>query len=421
MKTANPTHYDVLGIQHDADTTEVKRAFRKIAARSHPDTAGESMQHVFRLAQAAYDVLVNPEARAAYDRELAGAGPATTPSPGNVPHPEATVPPAVAPDPPAREPGDPDEFVDRSKLPKFAAGGLLLWAICLLALAFTETPHPWLVENDIDMPRGAGSVLAAGVSLLALHGALSREGWRGYAWAPLAAVVLGFGTAVAFILHHGAPIPMLLASVIGAAALVLSVLVVRRYKLLLLMGLWGRKGARAASYPEPDGETDATAPEARRHTYEALKPLLDLPGTRILSNVPAGAGGSAGHLVINGDRAAVVDSRTVSHWYRDWTGANLEEDFRRTNLSVHTTLHGDVAAFRYAGETAGWLVLYPAAAGSLKLQSAGDVQLRAASAADAAAEIAAWFRGGDRFGTFDPEFVYRIVNAGRSPLRRPPA
>lgn len=60
--------YEVLGISPDADDDELRAAYRREARRWHPDVnpapeAGERM----RLAGLAYQLLTNPEARAAYD------------------------------------------------------------------------------------------------------------------------------------------------------------------------------------------------------------------------------------------------------------------------------------------------------------------------------------------------------------------
>jgi hypothetical protein len=62
--------YDVLGIRDDATPDEVKKAYRKLAAKTHPDRNGEDMTPLFRSVQEAYETLSNPLKRAAYDREL---------------------------------------------------------------------------------------------------------------------------------------------------------------------------------------------------------------------------------------------------------------------------------------------------------------------------------------------------------------
>jgi molecular chaperone DnaJ len=62
-------YYEVLGIDRDATEEEIRRAFRKLAFKYHPDhnhedRAGERFKEV----NEAYEVLSDPDKRAAYDR-----------------------------------------------------------------------------------------------------------------------------------------------------------------------------------------------------------------------------------------------------------------------------------------------------------------------------------------------------------------
>lgn len=63
-------YYKVLGVGRDASTEEIKKAFRRIARETHPDTnpgdAGAEAR--FREAAEAYEVLSDPERRARHDR-----------------------------------------------------------------------------------------------------------------------------------------------------------------------------------------------------------------------------------------------------------------------------------------------------------------------------------------------------------------
>lgn len=63
-------YYEILGVDRDASSQEIKRAFRRIARESHPDAnPGDSeAENRFRLAAEAYEVLSDPQRRAAYDR-----------------------------------------------------------------------------------------------------------------------------------------------------------------------------------------------------------------------------------------------------------------------------------------------------------------------------------------------------------------
>ena len=63
-------YYDVLGVTADADAAEIKRAYRQLARRYHPDISGEDRAATFREVARAYEVLRNPERRRTYDAVL---------------------------------------------------------------------------------------------------------------------------------------------------------------------------------------------------------------------------------------------------------------------------------------------------------------------------------------------------------------
>ncbi|HWU25757.1 MAG TPA: DnaJ domain-containing protein, partial [Rhizomicrobium sp.] len=62
--------YSVLGITKSASDTEIKKAFRALAKKHHPDTKGgdKDAQKRFQEISAAYDILGDKEKRAKFDR-----------------------------------------------------------------------------------------------------------------------------------------------------------------------------------------------------------------------------------------------------------------------------------------------------------------------------------------------------------------
>jgi len=62
-------YYEVLGVTRGADANEVKRAYRKLARKYHPDVSKEkNAENKFKEVQEAYEVLRDAEKRAAYDQ-----------------------------------------------------------------------------------------------------------------------------------------------------------------------------------------------------------------------------------------------------------------------------------------------------------------------------------------------------------------
>jgi molecular chaperone DnaJ len=63
-------YYEVLGVSRDADATELKRAYRKLALDLHPDRnpGDREAEARFKEASEAYQVLSDPEKRGLYDR-----------------------------------------------------------------------------------------------------------------------------------------------------------------------------------------------------------------------------------------------------------------------------------------------------------------------------------------------------------------
>jgi len=70
MATKKRDYYEVLGIAQNAAEEEIKRAYRKLAVKFHPDKNPDDphAEEKFKELGEAYDVLMDPNKRAAYDR-----------------------------------------------------------------------------------------------------------------------------------------------------------------------------------------------------------------------------------------------------------------------------------------------------------------------------------------------------------------
>ena len=63
-------YYEVLGVDKNTDDKDIKKAYRRVAMKYHPDRNPDDpdADHKFKEATEAYDILMDAEKRAAYDR-----------------------------------------------------------------------------------------------------------------------------------------------------------------------------------------------------------------------------------------------------------------------------------------------------------------------------------------------------------------
>ncbi|TFY76668.1 hypothetical protein EWM64_g7347, partial [Hericium alpestre] len=80
-------YYKLLGIKRDANDDEIKKAYRKMALKWHPDRnqGSEEASHKFKEMSEAFEVLSDKQKRTIYDQfgeeGLKGAGPGAGPPP----------------------------------------------------------------------------------------------------------------------------------------------------------------------------------------------------------------------------------------------------------------------------------------------------------------------------------------------------
>jgi curved DNA-binding protein CbpA len=68
--TSKRDYYEVLGVEREASEEDIKRAYRKLAVKFHPDKnpGDQAAEDQFKELGEAYEALIDPQKRAAYDR-----------------------------------------------------------------------------------------------------------------------------------------------------------------------------------------------------------------------------------------------------------------------------------------------------------------------------------------------------------------
>lgn len=86
--TAEKTHYEVLELAIDAKPIDIKKAYRRLALKYHPDRNRGSVESTekFKLISEAYSVLSNPQSRRSYDTALKNPSSAASPRRSNSNH-----------------------------------------------------------------------------------------------------------------------------------------------------------------------------------------------------------------------------------------------------------------------------------------------------------------------------------------------
>src|SRR5437868_7717159 len=85
MAAKKRDYYEILGVNRDSSEEDIKKAYRKLAMKFHPDRNPDAKdaEDKFKEAKEAYEILCEPDKRGAYDAyghagvnpQMGGAGP----------------------------------------------------------------------------------------------------------------------------------------------------------------------------------------------------------------------------------------------------------------------------------------------------------------------------------------------------------
>ena len=70
MTSTKRDYYEVLGVERNASADDIKRAYRRMALKYHPDKNPDdkAAEQSFKECAEAYEVLSNPDKKSRYDR-----------------------------------------------------------------------------------------------------------------------------------------------------------------------------------------------------------------------------------------------------------------------------------------------------------------------------------------------------------------
>ena len=65
-----PDYYEILGVSKDASQEEIKKKFRELAKKTHPDKTKENSEEEMAKINKAYEILSDKERRERYDKHV---------------------------------------------------------------------------------------------------------------------------------------------------------------------------------------------------------------------------------------------------------------------------------------------------------------------------------------------------------------
>ena len=424
------THYEILGIDTDADRSAVKKAYFKLCRTYHPDVSGDANGHFFKLVTAAYETLSDEKARARYDRELNNHNGYTS-SDYDANEDDDDDVPTSAPEPERHRTEGliRDSPIDFSRMEWFNKDYSqvtekvvlrhpnMLWAIAgtiafvlgvvttgCLSLT-TSPPFPVIVYLGLSIAAIFTQNKFSRFRMSQANFIAVMSAWAsGYVWdivreiqsshlelLPFLLLILtgGFGFLGIYAGHKCRKWSILK---VDRGRMVMSAKDAKEY------AIWGKPGELSDAIDKFGQRNVALGAIGEKRTAEMLSQLFAIPGTKIFHGLkfPDSENADVDHAVVNGDKIAFIDSKMWSGGHYSWAGnGTIIRDKKYDSLELYTNFPRAVqkldATLFHEAESRGWILIHSNDNRQVRTDNSNSQGVRLGTAQECLEEIGNWF------------------------------
>jgi hypothetical protein len=432
------THYEILGIETDADRTAVKKAYFRLCRTYHPDVSGDANGHFFKLVTAAYETLSDEKARARYDRELndsnrsgyqssdydydddsQSSSASSAPSPDSAPHHTE----GLIQNPPLDfgrmkwynkdYSGLEEKVVLRHPNMLLAITGTIVFILGVLVLGLLSlvTHPPFLVI--IYLVFAIGAIFTQNKFSRFRMGqanfiAVMTVWVAGYIWT----IVKDIQSS-----HFEPNVFMLLFFTAGFGFLGLysghkwrkwSILKMDRGHMVLSakdakeFAIWGQPGELSDAIDKFGQRNVALGAIGEKRTAELLSNLFLIPGTKVFHGLkfPGSEDADVDHAVVNGNKIAFIDSKMWAGGHYGWSSnGTIIRDKKYDSLELHTNFPTAVKKLDdtlfHEADSRGWILIHSNDNRQVRTDNSNAGAVRLGTPQECLEEIGDWFAEGN--------------------------
>jgi hypothetical protein len=423
------THYEILGIDTDADRSAVKKAYFKLCRTYHPDVSGDANGHFFKLVTAAYETLSDEKARARYDREL-NESTHTEYEPSSYDSDEDDVPVSSTKTESHHKDGliktSPVDFVrmgwfnkDYSQIKEkvvlrhpnmlLAIAGTVIFVFGTIAVGLNS-----LAANPPFPAFAYLGFMAAGIFT---QNKFSRfRTTQGHFIAIMSLWLTGYVWEIVHDIQssHLQPLPLVLFTLtLGMGFLGVysghkwrkwSIMKMDRGHMILSAkdaneyAIWGKPGELSDAIDKFGQRNVALGALGEKRTAEMLSQLFIIPGTKIFHGLkfPGSENADVDHAVINGNKIAFIDSKMWSGGLYGWSSnGTIVRDKKYDSLELYTNFPRAVekldATLFHEAESRGWILIHSNDNRQVRTDNSNSEVVRLGTPQECLEEIGNWF------------------------------